>query len=1069
MLKQKQVVLIVKTQLLIVKRFLKLFTLLFLFVTTANAQPYYFRHYQVENGLSNNTVFCSAQDKSGFMWFGTKDGLNRFDGYHFKHYNINNQGYSMTPDIISCMLVDKQNTLWIGSQKGLYFFDRQKETLVPFIDTLKWINSMHIDNAGQLWFISARMLCRYNFATKTLTTFPESKYISATSICTAANGDVWISTPDGFLQRYDTKKNSFTGFNLFSHSPSSTSYDIQKILAAENNVIYVGTNRQGLKKFDIATGTYKDLLIYNPDKTTIYIRDIKKYADNEFWFATESGIFILNSTTEQFINLKKNFTDPYSLSDNAVYSLCKDREGGMWAGTYFGGVNYYSRQYAGFQKYFPDNSSGSISGSAVREICEDHTGNIWIATEDAGLNKLNPETGAITQFKPSGESSSIAYSNIHGLLVTGNDLWIGTFDHGLDILDIKTGKVKMHYESGPGKYEMKSNFIVSLLQTQSGDIYIATSGSLYKFDPKIKGFNLVSEVQPNIFVAALLEDHEKTIWVGSHGSGIYFFNPATKKKGYFNIEPGNQNSLTNNIINAIYEDSKYNLWISTEGGGLVKLDRDRKTFSSYTTKNGLPSNFIFKVLEDNKQHLWVTTSRGLVNFNPQTSGVTVYTKDNGLLNDQFNYNSGYKDAEGKIYFGSVKGMISFHPDDLLKTAIEPPVYITGFQVQNKELEINKDISYLKKSIIYTDEITLPYDKSSFSIDFAAISFTSPEMTEYSYKMEGLDKEWTYIKSNRKVYFTNLKPGVYTFKVKAGSNEFSGKQEKNLAITVLPPFWATRWAYLLYVLTGASLLYYLVRTYHNRQENKKEKEIYEAKIEFFTNIAHEIKTPLTLIKGPVENLSEMVTEVPVIKEDVITMERNTNRLVNLINQILDFRQTETKGFSLDFTNVNMNEILQEAYLTFEPVAKKKKLIYSMEFPPDNIYTMADGEALNKIFSNLFSNAVKYADKKVYIKLATPKKEDNFLTIEIRNDGHLIPEEMKEKIFEPFFRLKETIKQKGTGIGLALARSLVELHKGNLYLKNPEAGMNVFEIVLPYHPHNAKRKNIPETDLQEIKEK
>src|SRR3989337_3008629 len=261
------------------------------------------------------------------------------------------------------------------------------------------------------------------------------------------------------------------------------------------------------------------------------------------------------------------------------------------------------------------------------------------------------------------------------------------------------------------------------------------------------------------------------------------------------------------------------------------------------------------------------------------------------------------------------------------------------------------------------------------------------MTEYSYIMQGLDNDWTHLKSNRKVYFTSLNPGIYTFKVKASSNGFPGKHEKKLTIKILPPFWATPWAYLAYVVAGASLLYYLVRTYHNMQENRKEKEIYEAKIDFFTNIAHEIKTPLTLIKGPVDNLSEMINEVPEIKEDVLTMERNTKRLVNLTNQILDFRQTETKGFSLDFTNVNINEILQEAYLTFEPVAKKRKLIYLMDMPATDIYTMADAEALNKIFSNLFSNAVKYADKKVDIKLITPKKEDAFLYIEIRNDGFI----------------------------------------------------------------------------------
>jgi len=369
---------------------------------------------------------------------------------------------------------------------------------------------------------------------------------------------------------------------------------------------------------------------------------------------------------------------------------------------------------------------------------------------------------------------------------------------------------------------------------------------------------------------------------------------------------------------------------------------------------------------------------------------------------------------------------------------------------------------LKKSIVYTDKITLHYDQSSFSIDFTAISFTSPEVTGYSYIMEGLDRDWTYIKSNRRVYFTNLEPGTYTFKLKAANNGIWNKYEKKLIIKIVPPLWATWWAYLLYIILGVSVLFYLVRAYHNTLMNKKEKEIYEAKIEFFTNIAHEIRTPLTLIKGPVENLSELVSEVPEIKEDVITMERNTNRLVNLINQILDFRQIETKGFSLDFTNVNINEVLQEAYLTFEPIAKKRKLHYTIDLPSTNVYTMADDEALNKIFSNLFSNAVKYADKEVRIKLITPNKKDDHVLIEIRNDGFIIPYEMKEKIFKPFYRLKETMKQKGTGIGLALARSLVELHKGNLFMKDSEEGMNVFVTRLPYQSFQDKRKNITESN-------
>ncbi|MDB5278744.1 MAG: histidine kinase [Ferruginibacter sp.] len=1050
-----------------ITQLVQIFLFLVLSTVKTTAQSYFFRHYQVENGLSNSTVFCSAQDKYGFLWFGTKDGLNRFDGYHFKHYEMAKEGHVMMPDMIGCMLVDNDNRLWIGSQKGLFYFDREKEKLVRFIDSLVWINSMHMDKDGQLWFISAVMLCRYNFKTNTLTKFPQANYFAATSICSSDNGDVWVSTDNGLLQRFDAATGRFKPFNLFAHSPPAVSTWIQKLHTGEGNSIYAGTSAQGLKQFDVATGTYKDLLTYNPDKTTIYIRDIARNAVNEFWFATESGIFILNTSTGEFVNLKKNFTDPYSLSDNAVYSLCKDNEGGMWAGTYFGGVNYYSRQYAVFQKYFPDNSAGAISGNAVREITGDHQGNIWIGTEDAGLNKLNPKTGAITQFKPAGEKGDIAYPNVHGLLLSGNDLWIGTFDHGLDILDVRTGKVKKHYNSGPGKYDLKNNFVVSLLQTHDSVIYAGTAGSLYRFNPAVKGFDLVTEIDPNIFVAALLEDHEKTIWAGSHGNGILFFNPVTKKKGYFHNEPDNPNSLPNNIINAIFEDSHQSLWLATEGGGLVKLDKDRHKFSFFTTKNGLPSNFIYKILEDDKQHLWVTTSRGLVNFNTETNVAAVYTKDNGLLNDQFNYNSGYKDSTGKMYFGSVKGMIAFRPDDLLKTTLDAPVFITGFQVQNKEVEINQDSSYLKKSILYTDNITLPYDRSSFSIDFAALSYISPEMTGYSYLMRGLDKEWTELKQNRKIYFTNLVPGKYVFKIRAGNNGNWGT-EKQLVIVIAHPWWATVWAYSLYALFIIALSWYLLRTYHIIVEDKKEKEIYEAKIDFFTNVAHEIRTPLTLIKGPVENLLEQVDELPQIKEDVVTMERNTNRLIALITQILDFRKAEAKGFSMDFVKVNVSALLRESFENFAPLAKKRKLEYTIEYPDNDMIIFADEEALTKIFSNLFNNALKYANKKIAIRLLPANESTVSCVIEFENDGLKIPAEMREKIFEPFYRLKDSLKQQGTGIGLALARSLTLLHNGSLYLKDTADNLNVFVFCLPLqHEENIHRKKNINQPLLKLK--
>jgi ligand-binding sensor domain-containing protein len=393
----------------------KFILLFFLLVPSLHilAQPYYFRHYQVESGLSNNTVYCSIQDKNGFMWFGTRDGLDRFDGYRFKTFNSQSKDESsLTSDYIFSLAIDSSNQLWVGCEKGLYSFDAQKDQLVTVIDSLKNIQELFVDKKGQIWFISNVMLCHYDSKQKKLTTFPVSKYFEASSICQTQDGSMWFSTNDGSVQRYNQLSNYFTRYSVFDHSPPATSHSIEKIVAADSTFLFIGTSSQGIKKFDCSTGTYSDVLQYNHDRTTIFVRDILKVHEGEFWFATESGLFILNTQNGSVTNLKKNFLDPYSLSDNAVYTLNKDKEGGIWAGTFFGGINYFSKQSVTFQKYLPDYSKNSISGSAVREICEDGFGNIWIGTEDAGLNKLHLKNGTFRHFQPAGTSADISYSNI---------------------------------------------------------------------------------------------------------------------------------------------------------------------------------------------------------------------------------------------------------------------------------------------------------------------------------------------------------------------------------------------------------------------------------------------------------------------------------------------------------------------------------------------------------------------------------------------------------------------------------------------------------------------------------
>jgi len=834
------------------------------FKQTIHAQQYYFKHYHVEHGLSNNSVACSLQDRNGFLWFGTINGLNRFDGYNFKVFrNDPEDSTSIGSNFIRCLYEDKNGSLWVGTNKGIYIYDSHSEKFSLFPKPgLGEVSDFKEDKTGRLWLISKSNLFSYDQQTRKIKSYiVDSEPGTVSSIAIAADGTIWISTTTAILKKYMDGSDSFITYSVLKSSETRQPIRIEKIYPLNNGNLLIGTLTRGVKLFEVNSKTFQDIVSLNPDKTDIYARDCMQMAENEYWIGTETGIYIYNTTDRRTIRVKKEYDDSYSISDNVILTFCKDREGGLWIGTYFGGLNYYPKQFTTFEKYFPEYSKPSISGNAVHEICKDHLGNLWVGTEDGGLNKIDPVNNVFTSFKPTCTKTSIAYHNIHGLLATGDSLWVGTFMHGLDILNIKTGKVIRHYNAGSGLHDLKNNFIITIFQTHAGDILIGTQNGLFRYNRPTDDFSPVPDFDTQ--VQTLWEDENGTIWACTRGNGVIYYNPQAKQRGSLHYNPKDTNSLCNNYVNGVFEDSGKNLWFATDGG-LCKFEKDRKKFTRYT-KAGMPDNLIFRILEDDKKNLFVSTSKGLVCFNPLNGDLRTYTKSNGLLSDQFNYNSAYKDTDGRMYFGSVKGLISFKPNEFIKNTGIPPVYITGLEVNNREISSNMTASPLNESIIYTKTISLPYDQSTLSIAFAALSYTVPEMNEYSYKMEGLDKDWTFLKSNRKVYYTKLPPGNYRFLVK-GSNSSGiwNSKEASLAIQISPPYWESIWAYIVYTIIFLGISYLLIKSYFNRLfeknrrrfevlDREKEREIYHSKIEFFTNIAHEIRTPLTLIKMPLDKL------------------------------------------------------------------------------------------------------------------------------------------------------------------------------------------------------------------------
>lgn len=1037
--------------------------LFFVFMCTSigYARNYYFRHYTNESGLSHNAVYCSLQDKRGFLWFGTKDGLNRFDGHRFKVYQHDTENKkSIKSNYITSLCEDPEGLIWLGTNKGLCLYRPETdefENLDSLFQYVGEIGELKFDSNNNLWIQTSKGLFRYNKKEKYIKHYPTQSYFVPIGICISASGIPWFTSGDKILYKYNYNTDSFTGHEILTPEEKNIFSGVNDIIDAKQYGMLIGTDKLGLKRFDPNSGTIETLLTKDEYGKPIQIRRILPYSDEEYWIGTETGIYILNMVTREVKNFRKSLSNPYAIGDNAIYSLTKDTEGGVWIGTHFKGISYLPNEFTPFEKFFDQGMSNGIRGNAIREITTDQYGNLWIGTEDAGLNKYDPRTGKFYHFIPDEKPGSISGSNIHGLLVDGDKLWIGFYDKGVDILDIHSGKVISHYEAGYGAHDLNNNFVITIRKMKDGGILLGTISGVFRYNPEIDGFDSLDEFAGRSLVYCLHEDHDQTLWVGSLSDGLYY-RKKDGESGSFRSIDTDIRSLCSDAVSDIYEDSRSRLWIATRGNGFCRFHPETKLFTRYTMKNGIPSNFIYKILEDARGNLWLSTSKGLICFNPDDKQIKQYTKSNGITNDQFNYKSGFKDKFGKMYFGSIDGMIAFVPEKIKENTFVPPVYFTGFQIFNEEIELGKD-STGNSSVLFTDKITLPYDQSTFSIDFAALSYTSPEMNEYMYRLDGADKLWTMLKTNRKAYYTHLNPGEYLFRLKAsnGNGKWSDT-EKTLRIIIKPPFWKTIWAYLLYALSACGILYTILRFYSRqlklqnelkleKMEDMKQKEIFNAKIDFFTHIAHEIRTPLTLIKGPLDRIIKSEEHTESTRERLLIMQKNTNRLLNLSNQLLDFRKTETEGMKLNFIQTDISELIRETYLRFTPIADEKELIFTISCP-EKCIAMVDKEALTKILSNLFTNALKFARKEITVSLDTDNKTK--FRIRVNSNGVIIPAEMKENIFKAFFQHKEPheVAPKGTGIGLYLARTLAELHGGTLFLDKSQVNVNSFVVELPH---------------------
>lgn len=1029
---------------------------------TLQAKDYSFKYYFTiingHDGLSQTDIKAILQDSEGFMWFGTRNKLNRFDGNSIQVFDCYDSIANKRNNNISSLYEDKNKHLWIGTDKGIFIFNPVYETFTFVNDSTKsgikmkdWVSDIREDADGNIWIVLPNQgLFRYDSDGLVHYPFGDPKLPDQGNpqcLCVDRSGRLWVGTNGKGVYLYNRENDKFTQYLGDNSGETLFGENIYKMCDYGDELV-IGIHEGKLRKLNKRKNTLTD--VNAPEVHYKIIRDVACF-DDELWVGTQSGVYVINELKNKISHIYNDPMCSYSLSDNQIGRIYRDRENGIWIGTNLGGVNYCPQRGIEFTRYIPLSRPYTISSKRVRELVEDEEGNIWVGTEDAGINIYDPHTGAFKKIGRDVGSKSVCEKSL-ALLADKNYIWAGSFKNGLDIIDRRNFSVR-HY-SGE-QLGLNEASIYALCEDRKGKIWIGNAWGVYVGDKKTMTFTRLPQFGLS-YIFDIIEDSDGYIWVATMGNGVYKYNPEDRKIKHYMHREGDDVSLSSNSVSNIKETSSGEIWFSTDRGGVCRYNKTEDNFTTFSEKQGLPDDTAYKILEDKNRNLWFGTNKGLVKFDPETGQSEVFTTDNGLPGDQFNYKSAFVSSSGIFYFGSSEGLISFDPYQMQKNSCIPSVFITKLLIGNKEVTPRSENSPLQKSILYTDKITLNYDQASIGFEFVTLSYVSPSANVYAYKMDNIDDDWVYTRDNHNVSYANIPPGKYTFRVKGANNDGLWNESGAVVeITVLPPWWKSPLAYVIYCILAVLIFYLWFRWYKSRSEIKsaekqqlfeseKEKELYSSKIDFFTHIAHEIRTPVTLINGPLESMLEMNITDPEIKKNLQIMSRNTSELLALINQLLDFRKMDGNQMQMNFVSLNVVDILKDEYQRFEAMALSENRHMELILPEFDIYVLADRSSLIKILNNLFSNAIRYSDDKIIIKVE-PGEPD--FKIVFLNDGQLVPVELREKIFDPFYQMKKDANAlSSSGIGLSLARSLSELHHGSLILEERD-GMNCFVLRLP----------------------
>jgi len=1070
------------------------------------ADSFNFARIDNTDGLSNNQVECIFKDSRGFIWFGTNYGLNRYDGYRMETFvsqknDTNSLLYNAVPDILE----DYKGNLWLGGNPFYYVFDVRAERFhqditnimaemgFDFIPTL-----VDIDKHGDYYFYNPEDgIHFYKVKDGRRLHYKQSADLNNLSPGTishfkAVDGFIWVLFESGLLERFNEKTGTVDFRNHYLKDHYEASIIVKHLFIDKQGCpwVYPGIKDDGVLQYDfdragwVCFGTRQESLPDIPfhPLSSSFVREVAQDQTGRIWIATDhGGITLYDKANEQTTVLRHDPVNPHSVSQNSVISLFCDDDGIMWAGTFKNGVSYYHPGMLKFNKsplFFFQHPD--LETKDCNSLLEDRQGNLWIGTNGNGLLKQDKQTGRFSLYRhhkndPASLSSDIVISLLED---KKGRLWAGTFMGGLNRMD---GQRFTSFQSNPANpNSLSNNSIYSLVQDPDGAIWIATlGGGIDRLDPEKQQFlrhdiGNMPEMSSNYVLSMSVKAFPHVLL--STSQGLNLLNTKTNTITAFFKDQQLIDQLSDIIMIYSLMDSQGNVWMGTESGINLYL-ADLKTMMHLTKADGMPSNQVVSLVEDNRGNIWAGTRNGLAcitmtrdtKSGQPTFSIVSFDEKDGLVSTIFNQNAVYKNKEGWLYFGCTKGYTCFDPDRIRFNATAPRPGFTALYVGNERVEPGQlwhGRILLEHTLPFVDKVELKHNENNVTVLFSAFSFIHPEKNRYRYRLIGLSEEWQETRNGDAfVTLNNLSRGTYTLEVMASNNDnVWAANPIQLKLVVKPPFWLTWWAVTFYIMLGALLAGYTIHYMLRKQrrefeqvrrisEARQQHEMDEMKFRFFTNISHEFRTPLTLILNPVEKL--LLDERDEAERTLLNIiQRNANALLNLVNQLLDFRKLDAKRDQLNTSVGDIVSFIKDCCYAFTDLATSKSVNFAFTTSISELRMDFDQEKISKVMTNLLSNAFKYTPDKGRIEVALDvhyplNSEDKTLSIRVTDTGVGIPERDLSHIFERFYRVdnQDNTHQTGTGVGLHIVSEYVKMHHGEVVVESKEGQGSVFTIWLP----------------------